>query len=782
MQLRTLARRAPLAAVLTYLAACGGATGPERAGPPAFLAKAGGDGQTGQVATLAQDSLAVTVTDAQSRPVPNVLVTWSVTSGNGAAAPSTSTTNSGGTARTAFSIGTTAGTNVVTASVSGVTTNVTFTITGTAGPLAQVTANTHSLTLGCGIDTAHVSATPADQFGNVLSGQVNWTSRNPSVATVDANGAVHLVTASGSTYLVASSGTARADSVLVSAGTPVTLNAAQVLTTLPSPAFCVKSTAAGSEFTLVTYFSSDVQGNSTDIEVNGTGLATVGSGANIAAFNLMPPAPNPMLDGSVHPDYAFEYKLRQTERREMPKYVAGARAWYARMQRQGSASFDRVPGSGTAQPSTQSAPAMSTAPLAQQIPATAQVGDLVQLNTNANAYCTNPTMTTARVSAISNTAIVVADTTNPAGGFTDSEYASFAAAMDTLVSPVDTNAFGAPSDIDHNHRVVIFFTKAVNQLTTDPSQGIVLGFYYSRDLLPAVSSQGNCPGSNQAELFYLVVPDPNGTINGGNTFTKTKQNVANIVVGTIGHEYQHLINASRRMYIINSPVVDEETWLNEGLSHIAEELIFYHAAGLTPRQNLGTTALSNAVVWNAFGLYMWGNQGRYQTYLPGTETHGPLGESLGDDDLATRGAVWSFLRYTADQLGPTDGNFWYRLVNSQTSGLTNLQQVMGTDPTPWFRDWATSVYADGAVPGIDPHYTQPSWNWRQIFSLTHGSYSAPIIHTMTNATPVTLTLKTDGVGYLHFAVANGAQALMAVTTSTGGPLPSGVKLTLIRTR
>ncbi|HVB31963.1 MAG TPA: Ig-like domain-containing protein [Gemmatimonadaceae bacterium] len=764
MRATSPARLGPLLAAVV-LASCGGATSPDRAGPPTTLRVVSGDGQTATVATLLPSPLVVTVTDAQARPVPGAGVTWSVTSGNGVVTPASPTTDSTGTVRATFTVGTIAGANQVTASISGVTTTVTFTLTGTPGPLAQVLAVTHSLTL-CQGATGTVSAIAADQFGNSVSAPVTWVSRNPAVVTVDAQtGLVKLIT-TASAYVVATAGTgATPDSVLISGALPLSMAAGDVVKSLPGSSFCVQSNQAGSEFALVAFYNSTAQGNTTSLNVLATGIDTIGATTNLAANRVAAPAMAlPTLP--LQPDVKFEYALRQREHEEMPKYVAGARAWYANMQRQRAA--------GAAAPAGVSR---------QQIPATAHVGDLVQLNTNSNDYCTNPIMATGRIAAISSSAIVVSDTSNPSGGFTDAEYMSFAVAMDTLVNPVDTTAFGAPSDIDHNGRTIIFFTKAVNQLTTNPANGVVLGFYYSRDLLPLVSPQGvACPGSNVAEMFYLMVPDTGGTINGGNSFSKSKANVANIVVSTVGHEYQHLINASRRMYIIHSPIVDEDTWLNEGLSHIAEELIFYRSAQLAPRQNIGLVTLSDPRVWSAFGQFMWGNQGRYQTFLPVTESHGPLGEFLGDDDLPTRGAIWSLLRYLADRTRTTDGNFWYQLVNSQTVGMANLQQVLGTDPTPYFRDWATAVFTDDFVDGVAPQYTQPSWNWREVYPLTHGSYVAPLNHSLVSGVAVPVTVSAMGVSYFRFHVANGREGVVSVSGAGGAPLPSAVQLTLVRTK
>ncbi len=648
MRVHPLALRATLFAALATVAACG-STGPDRPGPAALMQLVSGDAQSGAVTSTLASPLVVKVTDAQSRPVQGALVQWSITNGTGILTPNSSATDASGSAQTSYTLGTLAGQNEVTASVSGVTSSVTFAATSNPGSLYKVVATQHLLALCEPGDQGTPSASAADQFGNTVDSTVTWVSRDPSVATVSSTGTVQLVSATGATYIVASSGSAQPDSVYVTAVPPITLAAGQVDDTLPSNAFCVQSNQLGSEYVLAAFYGSTSPGSSAGIVVSGTRLGTLGSGANIIAANRMPPAPMLLPTMPLHPDYAFEYALREREQREMPKYVASARAWQANHERQGAARSVTSATVTTTGATTGggAAAGTSTTPSLSQITSSTKVGDLVKLNTNATNYCTSPTMATARVAAISSSAIVVADTSNPAGGFTDAEYAQFATAMDTLVEPVDTTAFGAPYDIDGTNKVIILFTKAVNQLTTDPTQGIVLGFYYSRDLLP----DSTCAGSNFANMFYLVVPDPNRTINGGNTFTANKQNVANIVVSTIGHEYQHLINASRRLYVNHAPSANEVTWLNEGLSHIAEELIFYRSSGLGPRQNIGTAALSNPAAWNAFGLFMWGNQGRYEQYLPVTETNGPLGEYSGDDALPTRGAIWSFLRYADDQLG-----------------------------------------------------------------------------------------------------------------------------------
>src|SRR6185436_19892171 len=109
---------------------------------------------------------------------------------------------------------------------------------------------------------------------------------------------------------------------------------------------------------------------------------------------------------------------------------------------------------------------------------------------------------------------------------------------------------------------------------------------------PATATPGfaTCPASNYGEMFYMLVPDSVGTVNGN---VRSKTFVMGVTVATIAHEYQHLINAARRLYILRQTGTSwvEEVWLNEGLSHIAEELAYYRSSKNSPRGNLTASTI-----------------------------------------------------------------------------------------------------------------------------------------------------------------------------------------------
>jgi hypothetical protein len=393
-------------------------------------------------------------------------------------------------------------------------------------------------------------------------------------------------------------------------------------------------------------------------------------------------------------------------------------------------------------------------------------------NVNAESSCSNAVQRTTRVAAVTEHAIVVADESNPAGGFTDTEYEEFGLAFDNLIHPVLTRNFGEPSDIDENGRVIILFTRAVNELTEAGSDSYVGGFFYGRDLFPKTKTARleGCAASNEAEMFYMLVPDPNGEVNGN---ARSKEFVQRVTTGVLGHEFQHLINASRRLFVNNASAF-EETWMDEGLSHIAEGLLFYEASGLSSRENIDIDDLrSSRRAVDAFNDHGLSNFGRLVRYLEHPDTATALGN---DDNLLNRGAAWAFLRYAADRKGGSERDLWFGLVNSGSAGYTNLSAALGEDPLGWIRDWSVSVYADDAEMGVEPRFTQPSWNFRSIISALQNEsetrlYSVYPLKTHSLAEgPVELSLKGGGAAFVRLGVASGSRAEIR-STSGGVALP-----------
>ncbi|MEO7181963.1 MAG: hypothetical protein ABI141_14065, partial [Gemmatimonadaceae bacterium] len=423
------------------------------------------------------------------------------------------------------------------------------------------------------------------------------------------------------------------------------------------------------------------------------------------------------------------------------------------------------------------------------IPANAVLGDLVKLNTNGNNACTVPDTTTFRVAAIGTKSIVLADTLNPANGFTDADYTRFAARFDTLVYPLDVENFGAPSDLDKNQKVAILFTRAVNKLTAPNSGSYIGGFFFGRDLFPKKDDAGKdlCPTSNEGEMFYLLVPDPTGV--NGNKFRLGF--VDSLTTGILAHEFQHLINLGRRIYVNDAPV-DEDTWLNEGLSHITEELLYYRESGKAPRQRLTDDAIrvSSRATYPFWKADAASNFSRFSEYIFDPGSASPIDEA--NDVLSTRGASWAFLRYAVDRLFTSDAGVWARFGNAKTAGLVTLRDALRTEPAPLFSDFALANYLSD-FPGITPsaRFVHQSWNFRDIYSNTFGRTVDGVfkpngfyplkVSGLSDNVAASVAVKGSSASYYRLGVAAGSEALVTFSSGQGAPNTS-FRFTVIRTK
>jgi hypothetical protein len=333
--------------------------------------------------------------------------------------------------------------------------------------------------------------------------------------------------------------------------------------------------------------------------------------------------------------------------------------------------------------------------------------------------------------------------------------------------------------MDHNGHVILFFTTAVNALTPPNAGGIVGGFFFSRDLFPVVSTpqMAGCQTSNVGEMFYLPVVDPNSLFNG---FFKDKATMQTEIIGTLAHEFQHLINAGRRIYVTVANVDFEVVWLNEGMSHIAEELLYYRITGFTPKLDLGyQAAVATQAKLNAINSYQVENLGRFSDYLAATDLNSPYQLN---DSLATRGATWNLLRWALDQSPNPNNTYLKALVDAPTEGKPNFDQVfagVGGLLGGTRQEVIANFFDDSGIP-IAAQYSFPSWNFRDLLPHLGSPFPLTPKQLLPGAQP-SYNLVGGGSGYLRFRVNAGAVAGIS-TTSGSGALPSTVELILIRTQ
>ncbi|HEU5260303.1 MAG TPA: hypothetical protein VFU41_02645, partial [Gemmatimonadales bacterium] len=134
-----------------------------------------GNGQSATVGSAVAVPPSVIVRDASNNPAAGVPVTFAVATGGGTVDPTTAvTTDANGIAAvTSWTLGTTAGTNTLTATSSGFSGSpVTFTATGTAGAASTMAINAgndQSANVGTAV-AIPPSVRVTDQFGNPVAG------------------------------------------------------------------------------------------------------------------------------------------------------------------------------------------------------------------------------------------------------------------------------------------------------------------------------------------------------------------------------------------------------------------------------------------------------------------------------------------------------------------------------------------------------------------------------------------------------------------------------------
>lgn len=774
-----LPARLLLLTAAVFVAACGGEN---VAGPPptpSTLRVNTGDAQVGVVGQQLAVPVSVTVLDDGGRPLRDVRVTFSAAPGSGTLAPSAMQTNADGRAEAQWTLGTQTGTAIATATVSGVA-PATFSAAVLPGPASQVIASPSSLSLGVG-DALQLQATARDQFGNVLSQiALNWSTLEPAVASVT-NGLVSAV-ATGSARIVVSANSTSgpiADTVPVTVGpagssfcggrTPIVPAVGEViplLSTSGAAERCIGADVASAEFALIAVNASTTYGATISLDALALGVGTPPAvpllagdpaAAGTGAFGMMQPAPISTTVSVTARDGGFEHALRLRERRELAPHVTAAREQFA------SRLGDRTVAAQVALPT---------------------IGSIVSLNAQALSACSQPNNRSGRVVAISERAIIVADTANPSGGYTDDEYRDIAATFDTLTYPLDVEYFGEPTNIGGTGRITLFYTRAVNQLTPANANFVVGGFFFARDLYPRTARNNlpACTSSNEREMMYLLVADPNGQVNGNR---RSKVDVTRLNRTTVAHELQHLINAGRRLHITPGAAANEEVWLDEGLAHTAEELLYFRLAGFTSRQNLNLQQVApNTTRAEIFTSYAAQNFARWTSFLRAPESQSPYAPN---DSLATRGAAWNFLRYAAARQGTDEAAFYRKLVNGPQAGIANLvSAIPGGALAPWLRDWSVGIFADDLANALPETYRMPAWNFRSILpSLTISGQALGAYPLATRTLPSNVerrvTIAGGGSSYLRFTVPNTRRALLSVSFNGQAP-PQNVQLAIVRYR
>lgn len=643
MTVRSNVIRVAVASVLFM--GCKDGTGPSDAG--FTVAAQSGDAQFGTRSTALFEPLQVIVVDPVNKQAESgVIVRWSIIEGAGATlTAATSTTNAAGVATTQLKLGEALGTYRVQATVDKMIGNAAkFTARAVNPPSITTIAPTAARAGDTLVITGENFSPTAEENVIVFGGfRGKVTSASATQLRVVVPLCVPARDVVVQAFLGAVAGTNQKTlPITSSSGTQLELARGQVRTMIdPNDISCFRAPGtANASFLVVVQNYSQVSGS-------------------VSPFTLAG------LTGAAGPILIHEAPA--------VTHASAADSWEMRLRARERA----LPRDGEAMIRSQSSQASCPTP--------AQIGnrcDFKVLDKDQEFASV-----TAEIKAISAHAIVYEDINAPANGLTANDFSTLATTFDNPIYDAVTAAFGQPSDLDKNGKIIILLTPVVNQLTPKGSAGFVAGFFYGCDLL----SKNSCSGTNESEIFYALSVDPTGQFGD----VRSRSAVLNSLPAVIAHEFQHMINFAARGN------TNEALWLSEGMAHHAEDVVadVYEARGDNTNRD----------------LFRSQNNTRGSRYLQATSTVSLLAESaLGS--LEQRGGAWLFVKYLAGQFGPSV------LINMTKSTKTSVDNVTTVTGKPWSTlqaEWGVALWADNATEllgvNLNPVYTYPNMNMRTRF-------------------------------------------------------------------
>jgi len=734
---------------------------------PAALTKVSGDLQSGPAQQLLAQPLVVEVRDQGGAAVPGVALTWTVTAGAGTLQTSSTLTAADGRGQATWKLGAAAGEQTVQVSV-GSLAPVTFSATATEPSPVVIT----------GVEPAPlVEGQPA-----TIRGAGFAAAAGGNVVTVDGLAATVLSATATELHVTVPRAACKpprraavkvvvgADSASAETGiTPdsvVDLEVGEV--TYGSQ--CVHLTeATGNRFYLVGVSSlSETPSNLTPAVLStetGSPLPLLATGASgrvafepdvLARALAAAPRPARFATGRLPTGPAAD-RLRRHRRAEAE--------WRELERRTLRPLLDRARSDRHALSIARSVPVPRLA--------IAATGDTITLNMPpADGNCATVTPLKAVVRYVGTSTIWVEDIANPVESFTAAELAALDQDYTQKTRPVLTSYFGTDVDVDGNSRIIIFLTREVNR------RDGILGFVTGVDLVPTTY----CARSNQAEIYYGIVPDPSGTV--GDPLTK--EEVLALYPWLMAHEITHVLQMTQVVY---GGAELKATWEREGGATLAEQLVGFSHLGHQPGQDLGLVALIAGEDWYFnwvvdLAVYFGFDGTAHIPFAPeqcswmGTPEEGNTGPC--ENSRAVYGVPATLLRLVLDRWGATypggESALMRQLTGSSAVGLANLAAATG-EAKDWIHTlFAATLWGDGRF-----FNTLTSWNIHDIFSgLIPATRLVPYTDSGT-APALSVSVRAGSTAYLEWTPpANHPPASLRITTPGGGVLPSNMHLWVLR--
>ena len=237
------------------------------------------------------------------------------------------------------------------------------------------------------------------------------------------------------------------------------------------------------------------------------------------------------------------------------------------------------------------------------------------------------------------------------------EYAADTAAIDACITEFEktiyirvTEIWGTAADIDYNQKFTIVFSPTIND------EKRALGFFNPADFFKRntdTNSENYNPASNEGDIIYAAIP----------SLMPHDQYFYKSIAATIGHELTHAVTFTKKTYnrikAGDTTAKRAEIFLDEGISHLSENLIGYGISG-------GNIKFFHAFLSNTLGYSFCKNSAAGL-----------------DDSVGQRGAMTLFLSWCFWQKG---GMMWDSQEPTRVKdagGITFLQKLISSPYTGW---------------------------------------------------------------------------------------------------
>jgi hypothetical protein len=163
----------------------------------------------------------------------------------------------------------------------------------------------------------------------------------------------------------------------------------------------------------------------------------------------------------------------------------------------------------------------------------------------------------SEVVSVGEHAVVIRDTTHPTT--LDTAFAEqFRNDFERVILPRARQVFGTESDIDHDGRVELVFSRLTKE------RGVA--FFSACDLAPLEG----CAASNHGEYLYLTPPDA----------IDPPYNTANAIKEILTHELGHLLHFHRKVLQNHLSAWSDSVYASEGLGGLAQDVVGFQAGNL----------------------------------------------------------------------------------------------------------------------------------------------------------------------------------------------------------